>query len=57
MGKNIVVTKQWLDKLNEDSALRKSSIIDWYSKCSSCPESVAVMENMKKVHKIIFKIL
>ena len=31
MGKNTVEAKQWLDKCYGDSALGKSTIIDWYA--------------------------
>ena len=31
MGKNTVAAKQWLDKHHRDSALGKSTIIDWYA--------------------------
>ena len=31
MGKNTVEAKQWLDKRYGDSALGKSTIIDWYA--------------------------
>ena len=65
MKKNIVKEKQWLDKRYGDSALGKSTIIDWYAEFkrghtntddaerSSRPKSAVVLEKIIKVHKIV----
>ncbi|XP_023214386.1 uncharacterized protein LOC111617308, partial [Centruroides sculpturatus] len=67
MRKNTVEAKQWFDKHYGDSAPGKSTIIDWYAEfkcnhtntddteCSGHPKSTVVLENIKKVHKIVLK--
>ena len=65
MRKNIVETKQWLDKRYRDFAPGKSTIIDWYAEIkrgrtntddaerSDRPKSAVVPGNITKVHKIV----
>ena len=65
MEKNTVQAKQWLEKCNLDSALLETMVKRWYAdfkhgctvtnddKCLGCPNSVAVPENTKKLHKLV----
>ena len=65
MGKNTVQAKQWLDKCYCDSAPSETMVKRWYSdfkcghtdtndaKCSDHPNSAVVLENSKKLHKLI----
>ena len=65
MGKNTVEAKQWLDKRYGESALKKSTVIDWYAKFkrgrantddaerSSRLKSAVVPENIIKAYKIV----
>ena len=62
-GKN--KKKQWLDKCYLDSALSERTVKRWYAdfkcsrtdtndaKCSGHPNSAVVLENSKKLHKLI----
>ena len=65
MGKNTVQVKQWLDKCYLNSALSETMVKKWYSdfkfnhtdtndtECSGCPHSAVVLENNKKLHKLV----
>ena len=65
MGKNIVQAKQWLDKCYSDSAPLETMIKRWYTdfkhsrtdtndaECSGYTNSAVVLENTKKLHKLI----
>lgn len=65
MEKNIVQTKQWLNKCYPDSAPAQSKIIYWFAEFkrgrastsdaerSGRPKEAVTDENIKKVHKII----
>ena len=65
MEKNTVQAKQRHDKCYPDSAPSRQMVEKWFSgfkrgrtntddaQRSSCPNSVVVPENMKKVHKMV----
>ena len=65
MGKNNVQAKQWLDKSYLDSAPSETTIKRCYAdlkhgctdtndaECSGSPNLVVVLENTKKLHKLI----
>ena len=65
MWKNSVKAKQWLNKRYGNSALGKSTIIDWYAEfkrdrtntddaeSSGRTKSAVVPENIPEVHKIV----
>ena len=64
-GKNTVQAKQWLDKCYSDSALSETMVKRWDAdfkcsrtdrndaECSGHPNSVVVLENTKKLHKLV----
>ena len=65
MGKNAVQAKRWLDKCYLDSALSEKMVKRWYvdfkhsytdtndAGRSGHPNSAVVLENIKKLHKLI----
>ena len=65
MGKNTVQAKQWIGKFYLDSAPSETMVKRWYAdfkcdrtdtndaKCSDHPNSAVVLENTKKLHKLI----
>ena len=65
MGKNTVQAQQWLDKCYSDSASSETMVKKWYAdfkcgcidtndtECSGCPNSAVILENTKKLHKLV----
>ena len=65
MGKNTVQANQWLDKCYSDSAPSETTVKRWYpdfkhgrtdtnnAECSGHPNSAAVPDNSKKLHKLV----
>ena len=65
MGKNTVQAKQWLDKCYLDSVPLETTVKRWYAdfkrgctdtndaECSGHPNSPVILENTKKLHKLI----
>ena len=65
MGKNTVQAKQWLGKYYSDSTPTETTVKMWHAdfkrsctdtndvKCSGHPNSAVVLENTKKLQKII----
>ena len=63
--KNVVHAKQWLDKCYSDSALLETTVKRCYAdfkhghtdtndpECSGHPNSLVVLENIKKLHKLV----
>ena len=69
MGKNTVQAKQWLDKCYSDSALLETIVKRWFADLrhgrmdindaehSGRPNSAVVLENTKKLHKLVWSII